>query len=60
MFLDRLDPILHGLGYGVLDMDMDPSVRLVEVIILGHGDIAQNLDTNMRTHFFTCRTCNFY
>ena len=30
--------MLHELGYEVSDMVMDPSVRLVKALTLGHGD----------------------
>jgi len=32
--------VLHGLGYAVLNIGMNLNVRLVEALILGHGDTA--------------------
>jgi len=51
--------MLHGLGYTVSDTGTDPSGLLVKPLNLGHGDTVQNLDTDMRTHNFTYRSCNF-
>lgn len=34
--------MLQGLGYGVSDTSMDPSVQLVKALTLGHGDTIQN------------------
>jgi len=51
--------MLHGLGYGVFDTCIDPSVRLVKALTLGRGDTVQNLDTDMRSHNFTYGSCNF-
>ena len=42
--LVEFQAMLHGLGFGVSDTGMDPSVRLVETLTLGHGDTVQNLD----------------
>ena len=51
--------MLHGPGYEVSDTGTDPCVGLVKALILGHRDIIQNLDTDMRTHNFTYGSCNF-
>ena len=51
--------MLHGLGYEMSDMGMDPSIRPVDAKALGHGNTVQNLDTYMRTHHFICGSCNF-
>ena len=34
--------MLHGLEYGVSDTGMDPNVRFVKAVTLGHGDTVQN------------------
>jgi len=41
------------------DMGTNPSVQFVEATTLGKEDVVQNLDIAMRTHLFTCETCNF-
>jgi len=51
--------MLHGLGYGVSDTGIDPSVRLAKPITLENSDTVQNLGQDIRTHLFTCETCNF-
>lgn len=55
----KLQSMLRGLGYGVLDTGMDPSVRLVKALTLGYGDTVQNLDTDMETHNFTYGNSTF-
>lgn len=43
----------------VLDTGMDPIVSLIKAPTLGHGDTAQNLDTDMRAHHFPYGSCDF-
>jgi len=49
----------HGLEYGVSDTGKDLGALPVKTLTLGHGDTIQNLDTNMRIHYFTYGSCNF-
>ena len=51
--------MLHRLGYGVWDTGTDPSIRLVDALTLENRDAVQNLNTDMRTHNLTYRSCNF-